>query len=190
MGAITAPKACLRYASTQPSPAPSPAPDPTAELDDDGQKPKGKDWGPTLFKMFESAATTFASIAILGLVGFSYTRYYKYHVLQKMEHAFEPGDPILELAAIGKNTPSSHTNGGVHWIEREEQGKIDSIVNGTDKGRYYLLVGEKGTGKASMLIEAMQKINGEGVSMFDCHADLEIFRIRLGKALDFGWVAS
>ena len=36
-----------------------------------------------------------------------------------------------------------------------------------------------------MLIEAMQKIDGDGVSMLDCHADLEIFRIRLGKALDF-----
>lgn len=36
-----------------------------------------------------------------------------------------------------------------------------------------------------MLIESMQKIDGEGVSMFDCHADLEIFRLRLGKALDF-----
>lgn len=101
-----------------------------------------------------------------------------------MEHAFEPGDPVLDLAAIGKNSPSSHD--GVHWIERNEQHKIEDIVNGDEKGRYYLLVGEKGTGKASMMIEAMRKIDGEGVSMFDCHADLEVFRIRLGKALDFG----
>ena len=36
-----------------------------------------------------------------------------------------------------------------------------------------------------MLLDAMQKIDGEGISMFDAHADLEIFRIRLGKALDF-----
>jgi hypothetical protein len=36
-----------------------------------------------------------------------------------------------------------------------------------------------------MLIEAMRKNDGEGVAMFDAHADLEIFRIRLGKALDF-----
>jgi len=32
-----------------------------------------------------------------------------------------------------------------------------------------------------MLIEAMQKVDGEGISMFEAHADVEIFRIRLGK---------
>lgn len=135
--------------------------------------------------MFEAAATTFASIAILGAVGYSYTIYYKRHVIKKMEHAFEPGDPILEIAALGKNTPSAAKGGRIRWIERDEQERIDRIVNGTESGRYYLLVGEKGTGKASMILEAMQKIDGDGVSMFDCHADLEIFRIRLGKALDF-----
>jgi hypothetical protein len=31
----------------------------------------------------------------------------------------------------------------------------------------------------------MKKIDGEGISMFEAHADLEIFRIRLGKALDY-----
>lgn len=64
-----------------------------------------------------------------------------------MDNAFAPGDPILELAALGKNTPSAHKGGTIHWIERDEQAKIDRIVNGTDQGRYYLLVGEKGTGK-------------------------------------------
>ena len=36
-----------------------------------------------------------------------------------------------------------------------------------------------------MLLDAMQKIDGEGCSMFEAHADMEIFRVRLGKALDF-----
>lgn len=36
-----------------------------------------------------------------------------------------------------------------------------------------------------MLLDAMQKVGGEGISMFEAHADLEIFRIRLGKALDY-----
>lgn len=36
-----------------------------------------------------------------------------------------------------------------------------------------------------MLLDAMQKVGGEGVSMFEAHADLEVFRIRLGKALDY-----
>jgi len=68
---------------------------------------------------------------------------------------------------------------------KDKQLKIDAIFNGSDGGHYHLLIGEKGTGKSSMLLDAMQKVNGEGVSMFEAHADLEIFRVRLGKALDF-----
>jgi hypothetical protein len=36
-----------------------------------------------------------------------------------------------------------------------------------------------------MLLEAMRKVDGEGISMFEAHADLEVFRVRLGKALDY-----
>jgi hypothetical protein len=146
----------------------------------------------TLYKMFESAATTFASIAVLGLAGYSYHRYYKHLVLSKIENAFMPGDPVLELAALGKVATGTPTHiGGVtndghqNWILRPEQDKIDAIVNGTDKGKYHLIIGEKGTGKSSMLLEGMRKVDGEGISMFEAHADLEIFRIRLGKALDY-----
>jgi hypothetical protein len=145
---------------------------------------------PTLFKMFESAATTFASIVVLGLAGFSYHKYYKYLVLKKMANAFDPGDPVLEIAAqtatpgLGATRFSSRDE-GENWIEREEQKKIDAILNGTIVGHYHLLIGEKGTGKSSMLIEAMRKVDGEGISMFEAHANLEIFRIRLGKALDY-----
>lgn len=70
-------------------------------------------------------------------------------------------------------------------MPREEQFKIDDIVAGRRVGHYYLIVGEKGTGKTSMLLEAMRKIEGNGCAMFEAHADLEIFRIRLGKALDY-----
>lgn len=106
-------------------------------------------------------------------------------VLKKMEHAFDPGDPVLDLAAEAKGSPSSKSGVPNEWIQRDEQQKIDDIVNGTEKGRYYLIVGEKGTGKSSMLIEAMKKIDAEGVSMLEAHADVEIFRIRLGRCLDF-----
>ena len=152
--------------------------------------------------MFEAAATTGASILILGLVGYSYTLYYKYMVLSKIENAFKPGDPVLDLAAHGKEVPKEDTPNpkynttmgdipGVNepdydrWIPRVEQEKINNIVSGKDKGRYHLLLGEKGTGKSSMLIDAMFKINGEGVAMCEAHADPEIFRIRLGRCLDF-----
>lgn len=98
-----------------------------------------------------------------------------------MEHAFEPGDPVLDLAAPSKTQGKDRD----HWILRDEQTMLDAIVSGQSKGQYYLLVGEKGTGKSSMLLDAMAKIDGEGVAMFDAHSDLEIFRVRLGKALDF-----
>lgn len=159
-------------------------------------KPKAEEdtfsWGPTAFKMAEAALTTLASVAILGAVGYSYNRYYKHLVLKKMENAFEPGDPVLDLANASKNV-GSHTgmiqseedSKHEHWVLREEQDLIDDIVNGKIKGQYHLLVGEKGTGKSSMLISAMAKIDGEGCAMFDAHADPEIVRIRLGKALDF-----
>ena len=144
-------------------------------------------WKGTLYRMFESSAATFASLLILGLAGFGYHKYYKYLVLRKMENAFEPGDPVLELASLEGNpeedSMESETEKG--WIRQPEQSKLDAIVSGKDIGHYHLLIGEKGTGKSSMLLKAMYKVNGEGISMFEAHADLEIFRIRLGKALDY-----
>lgn len=64
-----------------------PLPDQPEESDDKSQsrggsssksgKPEDEEstWRPTLFKMFEAALTTFASVAILGAVGYGYTRY-------------------------------------------------------------------------------------------------------------------
>ncbi|KAI4723624.1 hypothetical protein E4T48_00141 [Aureobasidium sp. EXF-10727] len=159
---------------------------PTPEEEDDGgkgRKPEDEEsrWRPIFWKSLESTFTTLASVTVLGLIGYSYNRYYKALILRKMEHAFAPGDPVLELAAMSKSEDGHRE----HWILREEQTKLDAIVRGELKGQYYLIVGEKGTGKSSMLIDAMAKIEGEGVAMFDAHADLEIFRVRLGKALDF-----
>lgn len=117
-----------------------------------------------------------------SLAGYSYHRYYKYLVLHKIDNAFEPGDPALDVAGV---TPGRKEVDAEHWIVRDEQHKIDQIVAGHSKGHYYLLVGEKGTGKTSMLLNAMGKINGARVAMFEAHADLEILRVRLGKALDY-----
>lgn len=142
-------------------------------------------------RLLDSAATAFASIIVLGggfaLGGYMYHRFYKWLVIHKMEKAFTPGDPALELAALGKQMPKPHSKeeDEDHWILREEQAKIDGIVNGTDRGHYHLIVGEKGTGKSSMLLDAMHKVEGDACSMFEAHADLEIFRVRLGKALNF-----
>ncbi|OHE95076.1 hypothetical protein CORC01_09600 [Colletotrichum orchidophilum] len=151
---------------------------------------KASDGGDSLpKKMLESAATSFASILVLAagfaVAGYAYHKTYKRIVLKKMTRAFTPGDPVLELAAIGKEVPQTSAEADDRWVQRPEQARIDKIVDGSEVGHYFLLLGEKGTGKSSMLIEAMRKIDGEGVAMFEAHADLEIVRIRLGKALDF-----
>ena len=139
--------------------------------------------------MVEAAATSFASILILGagfaLAGYAYHKSYKYFVLQKMSKAFEPGDPVLVLAAMGKDVPSPNSVPATHWVKRPEQDTIDNIIGGHEVGHYHLLIGEKGTGKSSMILEAMRKIDGDGIAMIEAHADLEIFRLRLGKALDY-----
>lgn len=173
---------------------PNPIDDATENVNEEEEREAKKAaWKSTAWKMFESAATTGASIFILACVGIGYTKYYKWNIIEKMENAFREGDPVLELAATGKEIPRESATKGVHeddkncdrWIPRDEQDKIDKIVWGETKGRYHLLLGEKGTGKTSMLIDAMDKINGEGCSMMEAHADLEVFRIRLGRCLDF-----
>lgn len=168
---------------TQPDPDPNPLPVDQEPPSAGGSIPKGA-WKSTAFKMAESALTTFASIAILGAVGYSYTIYYKSMVLGKMENAFAPGDPVLELAYSGKD-PGKSLDDHEHWVNRPEQSLIDDVVNGRAQEHYYLLIGEKGVGKSSMLLQAMHGTQGEGVAMFEAHADPEIFRVRLGRALDF-----
>ncbi|KAL7772471.1 hypothetical protein CFE70_002430 [Pyrenophora teres f. teres 0-1] len=183
--------------------APNPVDDATERLEGDEAEEKREknkaEWQSMGWKMFEAAMTTGASIFILGCVGIGYTKYYKWNVLEKMENAFRPGDPVLDLAANGKEVPKNGEPSRLEvvksnadddkdydrWIPRDEQEKIDKIVWGETKGRYHLLIGEKGTGKTSMLIDAMDKINGEGCSMMEAHADLEVFRVRLGRCLDF-----
>ena len=36
-----------------------------------------------------------------------------------------------------------------------------------------------------MVLDAMQAVQAEGVAMCDAHPDLEVFRLRLGKALNY-----
>ncbi|KAI0427596.1 hypothetical protein F5Y09DRAFT_315909 [Xylaria sp. FL1042] len=160
----------------------------SAPISGSEQPPRGEDAPQSLLsKAIESALTTFASVLVLGagfgIAGYAYHKFYKHLQLKKIENAFEPGDPVLELAAFGKEIPSPPMP--QHWVQREEQSKIDAIIDGSEKGHYYLIMGDKGCGKSSMLLEAMRKINGEGCAMFEAHSDLELFRIRLGKALDY-----
>jgi hypothetical protein len=158
-----------------------------------GEEDEPHGWRTSGFKLFEGAATALGSVVILGLAGYSYHAWYKSIVLDKMENAFAAGYSSLELAALGRQTNAisavrdleDDDEAKDHWIPRNEQAIIDEIVSGTAQGSYYLITGEKGTGKTSMLLTAMRKIDGVGIAMLEAHADLEIFRIRLGKALDY-----
>jgi hypothetical protein len=127
-------------------------------------------------------------------MSYSYTKYYNHMVLEKIGVALKEGGPILGLAApsvYGQKRTDDQAETDFEqldydrWIPRNEQERIDKIVWGGINGCYHLIMGEKGTGKSSMLIDAMAKVAAEGVVMLEAHADLEIFRIRLGQCLNF-----
>lgn len=94
----------------------------------------------------------------------------------------------MELA--GHVHPGADTHDAMSYAEsehltRREQAKVDAIVGGHETGHYFLLMGPKGTGKSTMILEAMRAIEAEGVSICEAHPDLEVFRLRLGKSLNF-----
>ncbi|KKK19652.1 hypothetical protein ARAM_001651 [Aspergillus rambellii] len=128
---------------------------------------------------------------MVGVGGYSYHVFYKRLVLRKIDNAFSAGFSTLELAALAQhgysldrsNEPANDEQ--KFRIVRPEQATIDAIIRGNARGNYYLLFGEKGTGKTSMLLESMQKVQGDGVAMLEAHGDVEVFRLRLGKALDY-----
>ncbi len=126
---------------------------------------------------------------MLGGAGYGYHVFYKQLVLQKIDNAFSPGFSSLELAALAQHGYTLEDGIDEEFIKfriaRPEQALIDGVVSGKVKGNYYLLFGEKGTGKNSMLLESMSKIHGQGIGMFEAHGDIEVFRLRLGKAIDY-----
>lgn len=151
-----------------------------------------------LFKCLETIGITLSSVGVLGFAGLLYHRFYNTHVLDKMDKAFERGDPAYQLAMHKKTNkrsddedeekvPKDNEDLTRFWVTRPQQQLLDDIVSGKLRGRYYLLVGEKGTGKTTLIMEAMKKIEGHNVAIFDAHADPEIFRIRLGRALNFAY---
>ncbi|KAF2268232.1 hypothetical protein CC78DRAFT_530157 [Lojkania enalia] len=127
----------------------------------------------------------------LGLGGYAYSLFYKQTVLSKIENAFSVGYSSNELVALGQIAYGSHPDvikeviEREYWVPRKEQQLVDDIINGKLRGRYYVIMGERGTGKRSLLLEAMRRVGGEGIAMLEAHNDLEVFRIRLGKAIDY-----
>ncbi|TCD64562.1 hypothetical protein EIP91_003920 [Steccherinum ochraceum] len=144
--------------------------------------------------LLDAAITTIVGLGMVFVGGIAYVAWYKKNVLDKIELAFAAGyDPALELASHGK-VRDPHIPEDVDWdmdgpwtqhLRRKEQDLVDSIVHGAETGHYYMLLGPKGTGKTTMIFDAMQACQAEGVAICDAHPDLEVFRLRLGKAINY-----
>lgn len=68
-----------------------------------------------------------------------------------MERAFAGGyDPALELSSV-------HSPKAEH-ISRREQPLVDAIMRGEEAGGYYLIIGPKGTGKTTLLLECVTSL--------------------------------
>ncbi|KAG8710227.1 hypothetical protein FRC08_017432 [Ceratobasidium sp. 394] len=140
----------------------------------------------------DAIITTLIGITVVFFGGVAYVKWYKANVLNKIEAAFEPGyDPALELAnhpgrggEVDEDGKRGYPQSNRH-MQRKEQEVVDSIMEGKEPGHYYLFLGPKGAGKTTMMIDAMRKVDADGVAMCDAHPDLEVFRLRLGKALNY-----
>ncbi|KAG8975173.1 hypothetical protein FRC05_006341 [Tulasnella sp. 425] len=135
--------------------------------------------------------TTVIGLAVVFVGGIFYFEWYKANVIRKMEMAFEAGyDPALNLADHGIKTRNGEgaSTVGVDWasdVRRQEQDIIDEIVHGIRHGHYILMMGSKGVGKTTMILDAMRRVEADGVAICEAHEDLEVFRLRLGKALNY-----
>ncbi|KAJ7502952.1 hypothetical protein B0H11DRAFT_612319 [Mycena galericulata] len=177
----------------------------------------------------DAALTTVVGLLMVFVGGVAYVKWYKYNVLRKIEMAFTAGyDPALELATYQPNPsagtlqPTEYPVDGLDFdadgswtqhLRRKEQDWIDAIVQGHEPGHYFVLLGPKGSGKGTMIFDAMAACEADGVgrssllfssllyfifapvevlmimgckvAMLDAHPDLEVFRLKLGKAINY-----
>lgn len=122
-----------------------------------------------------------AGVLLLGAAAMLYQSLYKKRVIKKMEAAFEGGyDPALALIENSKEMAFVQVE-----PPRPESELIDSIIQGRESGRYYLILGSKGTGKTSMIIEAMAKNRAEGVAFFEAHSDCEVVVDKFSESINY-----
>ncbi|KAJ7099594.1 hypothetical protein B0H15DRAFT_920319 [Mycena belliarum] len=147
----------------------------------------------------DAALTTVVGLLMVFVGGVAYVKWYKYNVLRKIEDAFAPGyDPALELATYPSKAGEKkkltepldeleleEEGPWTQHLRRKEQNWIDAIVQGHEPGHYYVLLGPKGSGKGTMIFDSMTACEADGVAMLDAHPDLEVFRLKLGKAINY-----
>lgn len=141
--------------------------------------------------VLEGSTVALISLFGLGLGGYAYSLFYKRTVRNKIENAFAAGYSSQERVALGRISYGTEPDKiqeiveREYWVPRVEQNEINDIVSGKARGRYHLIIGERGTGKRALLLEAMRNVNGDGIAMLEAHNDLEVFRTRLGKSIDY-----
>jgi hypothetical protein len=123
--------------------------------------------------------------------------------LELAVHAGHSSNGNRHMTDVADETNVGHGPWTVH-LRRKEQDIVDRIIHGDESGHYFMILGCKvllfhhcpcntlltftliqGTGKTTMILDAMQANQAEGVSMCDAHPDPEVFRLRLGKALNY-----
>lgn len=128
------------------------------------------------WRCLETGLITLSSFVVLVLGGFMYHKYYKYNVLAKIEESFNDNN-ILSFVKHKKQKLQGET-----WADREQQQLLDDVISGKTTGKYLLLIGEKGTGKTSAVLEAMNRADG---AVIECSSDIELMRLRIGRGLHF-----
>ena len=81
------------------------------EVDDDEPPPRRS-------KVWETIGTTTATLVCLGIAGYGYHKYYKWLTLKKIEKAFQPGDPALDLLPRVISLDNDEGQDNAHWVVR------------------------------------------------------------------------
>ncbi|KAG0697745.1 hypothetical protein DFH29DRAFT_878492 [Suillus ampliporus] len=147
------------------------------------------------------ALKTLVGLGVIFIGGNLYVSWYKNNVLSKIEAAFNEtwDDTYLvglikqELSRFDLLTPDlEHAGlqrlaGKLYEVypRRQDQDFIDSIVKGEKAARPDGGFVMQGAGKSGMLFDAMLNIRKEGLVFLEAHPDLEVFRLRLGSALNY-----
>ncbi|KAH7334887.1 hypothetical protein B0J17DRAFT_93070 [Rhizoctonia solani] len=146
-----------------------------------------------------AAAEGAAAIALIGIAvglfgGAAYVSWYEANELNKTKAAFAPGYNFtfevtndFNRVIGGYDVSGEGGSESGNNIEREEQKIVDSIIVGGEGGHYFLFIGPKGSGKTTMIINGIRKLKADSVVMCEAHPDLDVFRIRLGKALNYDY---
>ena len=130
---------------------------------------------------WETAMGASAGVILLGAAAMIYQAVYKARVLKKMEAAFDGGyDPVLAL--VENSNQMAYVQ--VH-PPRPEEALVESIIQGKERGRYFLVLGSKGSGKTTMIIQAMSRNKAEGCAFFEAHPDPSIVVDRFSEAINF-----